>query len=998
MSTEDTEVALPDDPQAYVAQVMAEIAEEVRLRRASGDLPPRLERELDELFLAHSPVAGRGRRPGRGAAHGRRGHLHRPGRAGRVRARRRRLREEGHALAPALVRRLGHPPDEPVRLGRQPRPAHRRRPAGGAAAAARGPAGAAGRRGGVPRASTAPGPGGPSRRVAAVAKAPGRVLHAACGDGWLVRRIVEAGGDAYGVDPRARIVDAGRARRAGPAQRDRWPSHLRRGRRGGPGRARAQRDRRGHGRRRAGAPARRPSGPGWRRAGRWWSTRSARRPGRSPTPRPRPTSRPGGRCVPTRGVALLRAARLQAEAQSGAGGADYLVTAVRARHWPAPSHRRSGERRRRGAGGRPPVRPHAQPPRRHGHPHAARCATRCAGPGGARRSSPRPSTTTWPARPSSTGCTPSTPPPGDVAVYQFTTSSAVAGYLAEHGLPAHPRLPQLHRTRALRRLGARAAWSGRPRPPRSWPCWRPPALLGPGQERLQRADAAAGRVPAHGGGAGAGRLRRGSPPRPTPGWPPSWPGARAEGGADILFVGRVVPSKAQHELVKALWAYRRLYDAGGPAAPGRRDLELRVLKALLGFVDDLGLSEAVRIAGEVSDASLAALLRRRRRLPLALGARGLRRAPGRGDGGRRPGGDARRRARWRDTVADAALVLEAGDPSYVAAALHRVCTDERLRRRRSSRPGAAGPPSSRATRRPSRSSTPSPAPWAGHEPEGGLRHPALRHCRSWAAPRRRCASWPSTCAPGPAGRPRSTPRARSTRITWADELEPGTTRAQRRVGAPPPLRAGAHCPTSTAWTGCCAWPRGWRRGSRGRAGSTTTGRSRPQLVEAVVRVGRRRRRLHAVPLPPDRGRDRPGADAGRVPPGRPRRAGPLPLGVPRHVRRRRRVLLLHGRRAHAGGAHVPGGGAAPDRARPRRGGLRGTRAAPAASVLGLGDRPYVVSVGRVDEHKGSKMLASYFATYKERHPGPLALALVGPVAFELPPHPDIVVTGGVDEA
>ena len=36
--------------------------------------------------------------------------------------------------------------------------------------------------------------------------------------------------------------------------------------------------------------------------------------------------------------------------------------------------------------------------------------------------------------------------------------------------------------------------------------------------------------------------------------------AKAEGGADILFVGRIVPSKAQHELVKALWAYRRLYE------------------------------------------------------------------------------------------------------------------------------------------------------------------------------------------------------------------------------------------------------------------------------------------------------------------------------------------------------------------------------------------------------------------------------------------------------
>jgi len=68
------------------------------------------------------------------------------------------------------------------------------------------------------------------------------------------------------------------------------------------------------------------------------------------------------------------------------------------------------------------------------------------------------------------------------------------------------------------------------------------------------------------------------------------------------------------------------------------------------------------------------------------------------------------------------------------------------------------------------------------------------------------------------------------------------------------------------------------------------------------------------------------------------------------------------------------------------------------AVLGIGERPYVVSVGRVDEHKGSSMLAAYFARYKERHPGPLALALVGPVSAKIPAHPDIVLTGVVDEA
>jgi glycosyltransferase involved in cell wall biosynthesis len=71
---------------------------------------------------------------------------------------------------------------------------------------------------------------------------------------------------------------------------------------------------------------------------------------------------------------------------------------------------------------------------------------------------------------------------------------------------------------------------------------------------------------------------------------------------------------------------------------------------------------------------------------------------------------------------------------------------------------------------------------------------------------------------------------------------------------------------------------------------------------------------------------------------------------------------------------------------------------PGAAVLGLGDRPYVVSVGRVDDHKGSSMLAAFFRTYKERHPGPLALALVGPISARIPEHPDVVLTGIVDEA
>jgi SAM-dependent methyltransferase len=45
----------------YLAEVMAEIDTEVRRRRASGDLPAGLERQLDELFLEFSPVGLQGK-------------------------------------------------------------------------------------------------------------------------------------------------------------------------------------------------------------------------------------------------------------------------------------------------------------------------------------------------------------------------------------------------------------------------------------------------------------------------------------------------------------------------------------------------------------------------------------------------------------------------------------------------------------------------------------------------------------------------------------------------------------------------------------------------------------------------------------------------------------------------------------------------------------------------------------------------------------------------
>ena len=206
MSDQQPEATLPPDPQAYVEQVMAEIAEEVRLRRASNDLPPKLERELDELFLAHSPVAGRGgdlgealrlvdsatfidpvvpvesqRAAGAFVKRGMRsGLLWYVGW----------ITHQVSQYASAVSRAL-HIVD--TRLNDLERQVEERRVLGTGVVEFPGQSG--------------PGAWWAEPTVGAVAKVPGRILHAACGDGWLVRLIDKAGGDAYGVDPRAHVVD-----------------------------------------------------------------------------------------------------------------------------------------------------------------------------------------------------------------------------------------------------------------------------------------------------------------------------------------------------------------------------------------------------------------------------------------------------------------------------------------------------------------------------------------------------------------------------------------------------------------------------------------------------------------------------------------------------------------------------------------------------------------------------------------------------------------------
>lgn len=66
-------------------------------------------------------------------------------------------------------------------------------------------------------------------------------------------------------------------------------------------------------------------------------------------------------------------------------------------------------------------------------------------------------------------------------------------------------------------------------------------------------------------------------------------------------------------------------------------------------------------------------------------------------------------------------------------------------------------------------------------------------------------------------------------------------------------------------------------------------------------------------------------------------------------------------------------------------------------AYGLGERPYLAYVGRYDSGKAADELSAYFLAFKERNGGPLALAIVGKAVQEPPDHPDVVVTGFVDD-
>jgi len=64
---------------------------------------------------------------------------------------------------------------------------------------------------------------------------------------------------------------------------------------------------------------------------------------------------------------------------------------------------------------------------------------------------------------------------------------------------------------------------------------------------------------------------------------------------------------------------------------------------------------------------------------------------------------------------------------------------------------------------------------------------------------------------------------------------------------------------------------------------------------------------------------------------------------------------------------------------------------------GIGDGPYVVCVGRVENGKGARALDAFHRLYCERRADAPKLVFIGPASEQLDPHPKIVVTDTVDE-
>jgi glycosyltransferase involved in cell wall biosynthesis len=150
------------------------------------------------------------------------------------------------------------------------------------------------------------------------------------------------------------------------------------------------------------------------------------------------------------------------------------------------------------------------------------------------------------------------------------------------------------------------------------------------------------------------------------------------GGADLLFVGKISPHKAPHDLVKMLAVLRRLYDPAARLHLVGSPLGETYEPALRSFISELGLDDAVNLAGSVSGGELEAYLQAADVFVCASDHEGfcvpLTEAMGHGVPIVAYGVTA-----VPETVGGAGLVLPDKSPALFAAAVSKVLSDVALR-------------------------------------------------------------------------------------------------------------------------------------------------------------------------------------------------------------------------------------------------------------------------------------------------------------------------------
>ena len=466
-----------------------------------------------------------------------------------------------------------------------------------------------------------------------------------------------------------------------------------------------------------------------------------------------------------------------------------------------------------------------------------------------------------------------------------------------------------------------------------------------------------------------------------------------DGGVDLLFVGRLAPNKAQHELVKVLAAYRRLYDGNARLRLVGGSSSDRYEQAIRSFAVELDLADAVDLAGAVTAGELAAYYRTADVLVSASVHEGFcvplleamhHRVPI----------VARAEAAVPETLGDAGVLLRSGAPDRMAAAVHRVVTDPLATRRRGRRAsarcasrrgrdsGARRLDAIDARRAGRAMKVAFVTPRYGDEVVGGAELGARMLAERLVS---QC-GWEvealTTCA--------------LDATTWADSYPAGTSDL-RGVTVRRFASASGRSPDFDAFsTRVLRAPQEVSEGDE-RRWIELQGPVSPGLIDAIHATDAERVIFYPYLYHPtvcgifeagERAVMHPAAHD-ELPIRLPvfRRVFNAARGLAYHTEAERRFVeslfpVAHHREI------VIGLGSDPQPGDPHA----------AREQMGLDERPYLLCLGRVDDGKGAAMLARFFLEYKRRHPGPLRLVFVGPVVHRPPEHDDIVVAGPVGEA